>query len=256
MLNQKVVLKETGKLDPAETRITIDALAELYLADRKGTSPKSVDWLESVWENHLKPFFGGYMASRIKTEKIIEYRNERIEAGASPSSVNKELMILGSIFRHGLDDYSPPKISRLPKFPTRLAEAAPRKGFVNDEQYDTLQENCKDLWLRAFLAVAYTYGFRRGELLGRPQRKQEPMRVSQIDLKNRTINLNPGETKTGKGRVVKMTQEVYDLLRLCVEGKKPEDGSFHVGEWEACEGFPRNLGPINEGRGSTGPHRP
>jgi integrase len=226
VLTQKLVLKETGKLDLADTRVTTDTLAALYLADRKGAAPKSIDWLQSVWDKHLKPFFEGYLASRVTTEKLIAYRNERLKANASPSSINKEMTILRAMFNHGVEGYTPPKVFRIPKFPARLKEPDPRSGFLTDEQYDALQEHCKDPWLRAVLAVAYTYGFRRAELLGRPQRNQPPMLVSQVDLKQRTINLNPGTTKNNEGRVVKMTQEVYDLLRVCVEGKKPGDAVF------------------------------
>lgn len=225
-LSTKLTLKEAGKLDAAEIRTTIDTIAKLYLDDRKGAKPKSHSWLKQTWENHLKPFFGGYLASRITTEKLIEYRNERLEAGASPTTVNKELTILRAIFNHGFGDYTPPKVSRVPKFPERLKEPSPRSGFLTDEQYDALQEHAKELWLRALLAVAYTYGFRRAELVGRPQRKQSPMLVAQIDLRHRTINLDPDKTKNKEGRVVKMTQEVYDLLKLCVEGKEADDAVF------------------------------
>jgi integrase len=225
-LKTKLVLKDAGKLDPAEGRITIDAIADRYLSDRKGVAPKSYDWLKQTWEQHLKPFFGGFLASRITTEKLIDYRNERLAADASPTTVNKELTILRAIFNHGLEDYTPPKVTRVPKFPERLKEPPPRQGFLSDEQYDKLQEHCTEPWLRALLAIAYTYGFRRAELVGRPQRNQPPMRVSQIDMKNRTIDLNPGHTKNEAGRVVKMTEEVYDLLRPCIEGKKPNEAVF------------------------------
>ena len=225
-LQTKLTLKEAGKLDAAEVRITIDTIAKLYLADRAGAAPKSHSWLKQTWETHLEPFFGGFIASRITTEKLIDYRNARLETGASPTTVNKELTILRAIFNHGLQDYTPPKVSRVPKFPERLKEPPPRQGSLSDEQYDKLQEHCKETWLRAMLAVAYTYGFRRAELVGRPQRNQPPMLVSQIDLTHRTISLDPGKTKSNEGRVVKMTQEVYDLLKFCVEGKKPSDPVF------------------------------
>jgi len=225
-LKTKLTLKEVGKLDVAETRTTIDTIAKLYLADRAGAAPKSHSWLTQTWESHLKPFFGGYLASRITTEKLIEYRNERLEADASPTTVNKELSILRAIFNHGLEGYTPPKVSRVPKFPERLKEPPPRQGFLTDEDYDKLQTHARYPWLKALLAMAYTFGFRRSELVGRLQRNQHPMRVKQIDLENRTIHLLPGETKNSEGRVVKMTDEVYDYLRVCVEGKKPEDAVF------------------------------
>jgi integrase len=238
-LRQKLVLKETGKLDAAEIRTRMDALADLYLADRRGAVPKSIDWLESVWDNHLKPFFGGFLVSRIKTDKLVEYRNERLKTGASPTTVNKEMTVLRAMFYHGLN-YDPPKISHVTKFPEKLKEPAPRSGFITDEQYDALQAHCKHHWLKALLAIAYTYGFRKSELVGRTERNQPGLRVRQVDLKNRTIDLNPGETKNDEGRVVKMTEEAYNLLRPCVEGKKPDDAVF---TWE-------NGRPVKDFRGA------
>ena len=145
------------------------------------------------------------------------------------STINKELMIFRSMFLQGLNDYTPPKAMRVPQFPARLKEPAPRSGFLTDEQYDKLQDNCRHHWLKALLCVAYTYGWRRAELVGRPQRNQPPMLVKQIDLKNRSIELNPGATKNEDARTIRMTDEVYDFLRVCVEGKNPSDAVF---TWE------------------------
>jgi integrase len=72
--------------------------------------------------------------------------------------------------------------------------------------------------LRAVLAVAYNFGLRKGELLG--------LRVSQIDLKARTIHLLPGTTNNDKGRAVVMTEDVYKLVVECVKDKKPADRVF------------------------------
>jgi integrase len=99
-----------------------------------------------------------------------------------------------------------------------LREPNPRPGFVNDEQYAALQAKAKYVWLRAVLAVAYNFGFRKGELLG--------LRVSQIDLKARTIRLLPGTTKSEKGRAVVMTEDVHKLIAERVKGKKPGDAVF------------------------------
>jgi integrase len=52
------------------------------------------------------------------------------------------------------------------------------------------------------------------------------LRVNQIDLLNRTISLNPGETKNDDGRVVIMTDTVHQLLTLCALGKEPGDFVF------------------------------
>ena len=66
--------------------------------------------------------------------------------------------------------------------------------------------------------MAYTFGFRRGELLN--------LKVRQIDSSQRTIHLDPGSTKNDEARTVKMTREVHDLLAQCIRSKKPEDYVF------------------------------
>jgi len=68
------------------------------------------------------------------------------------------------------------------------------------------------------LATAYAFGFRKSELLS--------LRVEQVDLLNRAIRLNAGETRSGDGRLVRLTQDVYTLLQVCVWGKGPEDFVF------------------------------
>jgi integrase len=103
------------------------------------------------------------------------------------------------MFNNGFN-CDPPKISRIPKFPAKLDEPNPRSGFLTDEQYGKLQKACKDQWLLAMMSVAYTFGFRKSELMG--------LRVRQVDLKARTIKLLPGETKSDKGRTVVMTEDV------------------------------------------------
>jgi integrase len=71
------------------------------------------------------------------------------------------------------------------------------------------------LWLRTALALGYTFGFRKSELLR--------LKVNQVDLLNCTIMLNPGTTKNKDGRIVKMTHEVYELLRASLVGKNRDD---------------------------------
>jgi integrase len=57
--------------------------------------------------------------------------------------------------------------------------------------------------------------------------KLEPgLRVSHVDVKARTIRLLSGTTKNDKGRVVVMTDEVFDLISECVKGKQPADPVF------------------------------
>lgn len=65
------------------------------------------------------------------------------------------------------------------------------------------------------LALGYTYGFRKSELLN--------LKVGQVDLLARTIRLNPEQTKNGKGRVVTLTEACYPLVVELVRGKRTDD---------------------------------
>jgi len=112
------------------------------------------------------------------------------------------------------------------------------KGFLAPAQYDKRARGCARyaLWMRTAFELAYTYGWRHGELLG--------LRVGQVSIADRTIRLNPGETKSDDGREVTMTPLLRQLLQECIRGKGPDDfdltrkdgrpvGDFH-GSWETA----------------------
>jgi integrase len=96
-----------------------------------------------------------------------------------------------------------------------LKENNVRRGFVEDSDFARLAAEASELWLRAFLELAFTYGWRRGELLG--------LRVGQTNLALGTIRLDPGTTKNCDGREVAMTAKVAELLREAIHGKKSDD---------------------------------
>ena len=99
-----------------------------------------------------------------------------------------------------------------------LQENNIRKGFLEDGQYRKLVEHCPELWFRSLVEIGRTYGWRVSELLN--------MRVSQLDLSQRTIRLDPGTTKNREGREVIMTDAAYTLLTAGVIGKTPDDFVF------------------------------
>jgi len=97
-----------------------------------------------------------------------------------------------------------------------LEENNVRTGFVTQEQYKALTEKAAgEPWLRTMLALGYTYGFRRAELLD--------MRCGQVDLLGRRIRLNPGETKNDEGRTVALTDECYDLVLHMAKEKQADE---------------------------------
>jgi integrase len=176
----------------------------------------ALDDLDARWKLHLTPFFGDLRAIDVSSDLIARYVDKRQQQGAKNATINRELAALKRMFHLG-HKATPPKVNRIPAFP-RLAEDNIRKGFLEDGQYDKLFASCPENWFRAIVEVGRTYGWRVGELL--------KMRVKQVDLLSRTIRLEPGTTKNRDGREVTMTKRVYELLKLCVFGKKSEDFVF------------------------------
>jgi integrase len=112
---------------------------------------------------------------------------------------------------------TPRKVREIPVFPPRLRENV-RKGFVEEAQYAALKKHVHELWLRGLLAVAYRFGFRKEELLD--------LRVWQVNLLDRTIRLNRGETKNDEPREVALTQDTWILLSALCAAKQPNDHVF------------------------------
>ena len=193
---------------------------------------------------HLKAYFGGeelkadkkaekysgMRASRVGTAQLAGYLERRQREKASKSTINRELALLRRAFSLGFD-FAPQKVVHVPKFKRFIVseQGSGRRGFVEEPHYRKLMELAAklwpaELWLRGLLALAYTYGFRKSELIGRIEKgvwEKQPMRCSQVDLLNDTICLYSGETKNLEGRFVALTKECRELVVELRKGKQP-----------------------------------
>ncbi len=149
------------------------------------------------WEKHLEPFFGNQRAANVSSDDINRYIDKRQAEGAANATINRELAALRRMYKLGSQS-TPPKVYHVPHFPM-FRENNVRQGFIEDADFARLAANASELWLRTFLELAFTYGWRLGELLG--------LRVRQVDLAQQTIRLDVGSTKNGEGREVSMTPE-------------------------------------------------
>jgi len=202
---------------PRADSFTVASLFPLYMQDFRNRGGRSGKTWDLAWTVHLKQPFGQLRTGDLTTAQIASYIGERKQSGAANATVNRELTLLRAMLNFGAKQ-TPPMVDRLPAFPSALKESAARAGFIGDKEYSLLASNCKDLWLRTLLATAYTYGFRKGELLG--------LRLNQVDFLGRWIDLKEGETKSGEARKVKMSNEVYELMKACARGKGPDDYVF------------------------------
>lgn len=203
-----------------ETVYTVADVWETYLCCYRLAGKKAAWRQEAAWL-HLKPVFEKMRPEQIATRDLSAYQEARLAASASAGTVNRELSALSAALYHAngmTGTGGKPVLDRVPSFPAKLKENAARSGFITDAEYAVLAANAKPLWLRTLIACAYSFGFRRSELLG--------MRVRQIDFFGRWLELEDGTTKNDEGRKVKMTGEVYTLMLEATRGKNPDDFVF------------------------------
>ena len=239
-------------LGPRIEKITVDELYEDLVQDYR-INGQAVEWAESVWNVHLKDFFSGMRAANLGSNQIAAYVEKRRKENTAPATVNRELALLRRAFSIAFDA-EPQKVSRIPKFRRFITseKGNERRGFVEEPQYRKLMDAAGPLWLRGLMALAYNFGFRRGELLGNPKKGSEPMRCSQVDLLAGTVTLYSGETKNDEGRTVALTEECRLLLTELRRGKKPEDYLFTREKGEVIKDFRGTWDKLTEAAGVPG----
>jgi integrase len=208
-------LNEVAKDEYTVRSRTSIRIEDLYKSLQKLTAiclPTRPRELPGRWL-HLKPAFATKRARELRTEDVNDYILARQRAGAANATINRELATLKRMFRVAMQEE---KIERVPHIPM-LKETNVRTGFVDYAAFQRLQAAAEreELWLRIFLELGFTYGWRRGEMLG--------LRVRRVNLAAHTIRLDTGSTKNGEGREVTMNLRVEALLRQAVTGREPED---------------------------------
>lgn len=205
-------------------KVTVDSLYDVLLADYR-INQKTVEWAERCWNVHLKAFFGGMLAKNVGTDTLSRYIESRRAEKAANGTINRELSLLQRAFMLAYES-QPRKIAHPLRF-HRLAESKPRQGFIEQKQYDALAANCSDLFMRSMLALAYSFGFRKAELL--------TLKVSDVNLLAGTLQLR--DSKNGEPRKVSLTGDAKNLLAACCAGKSGNDAVFTRGKGKAVSDF-------------------
>jgi integrase len=185
------------------TRLTFDDAAKDVVTDYAVNGKKSKGHVERRIALHLTPVFGGRTLSSITASHVRTFAATRLEAGASPAEINRELAILRRAFRLAseADRYH----GRIPKI-RMLQEHNVRSGFFDDAMVDDVIGHLPAA-LRPIVRFAYVTGWRvQSEVL--------PLEWRHVDRKGGEVRLDPGTTKNQAGRVFPFT----DTLRTLVEG--------------------------------------
>src|SRR5262249_10241453 len=117
----------------------------------------SRDLEEAGWRlRHLDAYFAGYRLPSIGPAGVTRYIDQRQKAGASNGTINREIAILGRMLRLA---YANGKLLRVPVFPKKPKESAPRAGFFERAQYEQVRQHLRPD-LQCAVAIEHEFGWR------------------------------------------------------------------------------------------------
>jgi integrase len=155
--------------------------------------------------------------------------------GATLCTRNREQRVLMMIFGH---NRSKIPADRFPEFPKMQSEKSHvRKGRLSKADYETLRKRLDDpelFWLKVFVTLTFTYGFRRSEMIG--------AKAGYFDPKAAALTLPAFTTKNKMERIVDINPdgEIYKMLVKLTEGRNADAALFtrngrpvkdYRGEW-------------------------
>jgi len=198
-------------------RVKYEELEEDFLRDYRINQKKSLVRAEKSTD-HLRGYFEGFKVSRITTDHIQAYIEERQSEGASNATINRELSALKRMLNMGARQ-TPPKVDRVPYIPM-LRENNTRKGFFEHGDFMALRDELPD-YLKGFVTFAYKTGWRVSEI--------ENLTWGQVDREQGIVRLEAGETKNDEGRTVYLDEELQEVINGEFEGRKKNGRlSFYV----------------------------
>ena len=206
-------------------KVRFDELAEDFLQDYRINQRKSLVRAERS-TNHLKVCFEGMRSTEITTPKIQSYVEDRLNEGAAPATINRELSALKRMFSLGARQY-PPKVDRPPYIPL-LKENNTRKGYFEHNEYLALRDALPD-YLKAIVTFGYTFGWRVSEILN--------LTWDKIDLKNGIVRIETGEAKNDEARTVYLDDELKEMFRNFFVNRRLDIPYVFLRDGEPIRGF-------------------
>jgi integrase len=145
---------------------------------------------------------------RVTGADVTRYADLRLQEGAAPATVNRELAALRTAFRLGVRNEVIPGGPHIAMLPERNV----RSGFASAEQVEAI---CRHLPPDEADAVRFLF------ITGwRSQSEVFPLTWSQVDWLGGFVRLNPGTTKNLDGRAFPLIPELQVVLQRRLEATR------------------------------------
>ncbi|WPB87436.1 site-specific integrase [Sediminicoccus rosea] len=159
-------------------------------------------------------------------EQVADWRDSRLKI-VSAATVNRELNLLSAVFTTAIKDWriglqaNPVRLTSRPKNPPA------RKRRVSDDEIaairgalgwdGTTKPDTSSQWVAWMHAFAVETAMRRGEIMGMTWRRAH-LKAAYVELLDGEEKGRAGQTKTGRGRLVPLSQRALALLKMVGEG--------------------------------------
>jgi integrase len=208
MLRDEIQRRAKGREPSADARrCLVDDLLETLRARYRTEGRRSLERVELSCR-HLLRLFAGVPSMRVTGADITRYADLRLQEGAAPATVNRELAALRSAYRLGIRHEVIPAMPHIALLPERNV----RKGFATAEQ---IQAVCRHL--PAAEADAVRFMFITG---WRSQSEVLPLTWAQVDWNTGFVRLHPGSTKNLEGRAFPLIPELRAVLQRRLEATR------------------------------------
>ncbi len=150
---------------------------------------------------HLKRYLGDLIVSDIRPRNISSYKEARRKEGASPKTVNNELILMGHAFNLAMKEWEWVNSNPVSRVSKERVNNKRERWLTYKEEARLL--NASSEWLQEIIVFALHTGLRRGEIL--------KLRWPLVDLSRRTITIL--EQKNKCVDTLPLNETVMELLR-------------------------------------------
>lgn len=186
ILRQRLTLVDGGAIGPHAHRVRLSTLEEILNNNYAANGRNRLAWRFA----HLRAYFvKDPLARDVTTDRLEAYARHRLTEGAKPSTINREFAALRRAFRLALRSR---RVAVVPVFPM-LREDNVRRGFFEAEQFDDVVARLPS-WVADVVTFMFWTGWRTRETL--------LLQWRNLDVKSKTIRLDPGTTKNRDGRTL------------------------------------------------------
>jgi len=201
MLDKRVHAIRNGEVLAPTRNVRLSDLKQRFFDNYADKKRRSTSTAIGRWKNLLGFFDPDRKALSITLDELSEYGRHRVKAGASDSTVNRELAALKHSYRLAVHAKV---IAAMPSFPENRKEPEPRSNFITPEQHQAIRAYLvsEEPAYADALDLSMLTGWRKGQVL---HLRWEHVLSDEIRV--------PGDiTKNEKPHVIPLVPAIEEIL--------------------------------------------